>query len=346
MFFYIVFILTEFVLLTIRGRKRYISYLIAFWIMVIISLIRFDVGYDYPTYFSFYNSNNTEDLFDPVEALEPLSRLIIYVSRFLGSPYWIMIIFGSLTYLFLYLSLKDFKYKNFGLLVYLCFLWLSSLDLMRQSLAISILLYGYKYVIEKRLFKYLLVVAFGSLFHSTALVGGLIYIIYQKCNIKRILLLSLLLVLLFSVVFNWMASLGIYAYVIENTLGTESGNKLVFFYSFFYFLVVFLYYNNIKSHNEVVWKTLLVISISLIFFFTLQGMSAWRIGLYFISLYIYILPRILAPYSEKNKLAFSMMLMAFFLTTILVSTSSSRSPFIPYDVIFNHLDTSKPNFRF
>lgn len=346
MLFYIFFIITEFVLLTNRGRQKNISYLIAFWIMGIISIIRFDVGYDYPTYYNFYFSNSSLEDYDQVESLEPLSQLIVKISRFLGSPYWIMTIYGLLTYFFLYISLDKYEYKSFALLIYLCFLWLSSLNLLRQSLAVCILLYAYKYVIQKKLLKYIVFVVLATLFHSSAIIGILVYFVFHKCTIKTLIIFACLSIIISSIVYSWMSSVGLYTYVIENSLETQSGDKLVLFYLLFYTLTVSLYYNNKKCHDAIVLKTLLVISVSFIFFITIQAMSAWRIGLYFISLYIFVLPKILAVYSAKTKLLISLLLVSFFIVTLVISTKSARSPYIPYDILFNHLETNNQHFRF
>ncbi|MBO5944137.1 MAG: EpsG family protein [Clostridia bacterium] len=60
---------------------------------------------------------------------------------------------------------------------------------LRQALALSILFYSYKYMKEKRLVKFLLIVLFASLFHSSALVFAISYFAYNLGKRVRNLIL-------------------------------------------------------------------------------------------------------------------------------------------------------------
>lgn len=63
-------------------------------------------------------------------------------------------------------------YFAFGMFSY-------SLGIFRQMIAISILLiFGWKYVVERRFVKYMLIVGFAMLFHTTAIVAVALYFLY------------------------------------------------------------------------------------------------------------------------------------------------------------------------
>lgn len=62
-------------------------------------------------------------------------------------------------------------YFAFGMFSY-------SLGIFRQMIAISILLCGWRYVVERHLVKYILVVALAASFHTTALIALALYFLY------------------------------------------------------------------------------------------------------------------------------------------------------------------------
>lgn len=62
---------------------------------------------------------------------------------------------------------------------------------LRQALALSILLYSYPYLKNKKFWRFVLVVVLASLFHSTALVFLVAYPVYQfKLRIRNLLILA------------------------------------------------------------------------------------------------------------------------------------------------------------
>lgn len=87
-----------------------------------------------------------------------------------------------LTFAPIYLTLMRDKESNryawLGLWVYFFWLFPYSLNLMRQSIAISIIFWAFKYVERKSLKKYIICVLIASMFHFTALIGIIIYPLY------------------------------------------------------------------------------------------------------------------------------------------------------------------------
>lgn len=74
-----------------------------------------------------------------------------------------------------------------SILCYFAFGFFSySLGILRQMIAASILFCGWSYIEERRLFKYLLTVALATTFHTTAIAGILLYLVYGF-NWKKII---------------------------------------------------------------------------------------------------------------------------------------------------------------
>ena len=116
------------------------------------------------------------------------------------------------------------SYFAFGMFSY-------SLGVFRQMIAISILLCGWKYIVERRFFKYLLVVLLAMLFHSTAVIALCLYVLYGiKWRRVILLLIPCELVLLFCgryVVALAVKLLPQYAHYIGGKFDQQGGSYLM-----------------------------------------------------------------------------------------------------------------------
>lgn len=66
----------------------------------------------------------------------------------------------------------------FGLLTFYLLFFNGSLNLVRQYLAYSIVIFGFNFIIERKIWKYVLVVILATSFHKTAIFSIFLYIIY------------------------------------------------------------------------------------------------------------------------------------------------------------------------
>ncbi|WP_169447646.1 EpsG family protein [Paenibacillus daejeonensis] len=90
-----------------------------------------------------------------------------------------------------------FIYKNstnvvFSLYLFVSlYLYLFSFNGIRQAIAISIIAIGFHYIINRKLIRYIVVVALASLFHQTSILLLVLYFIYGlRANIKVLALLA------------------------------------------------------------------------------------------------------------------------------------------------------------
>lgn len=113
---------------------------------------------------------------------EYLYLLVVYIcSHIVRTTNFQYFILQALTIIPFYCTLqrsKENEYAWFGMIVYYLMLFPYSLNLMRQCIAIAIIFWGFKYVQERKLLKYLLVILIATMFHTTGVVGVLIYPIY------------------------------------------------------------------------------------------------------------------------------------------------------------------------
>lgn len=75
------------------------------------------------------------------------------------------------------------------LIIYMFGFWGSSLNIVRQFLALSILTFGYDYIINRSFLKFLVIVLLASFFHSSAVVSIPLFFFYKvKFDLKNFIL--------------------------------------------------------------------------------------------------------------------------------------------------------------
>ncbi|MGJ0841791.1 EpsG family protein [Clostridium tertium] len=105
--------------------------------------------------------------------------------------YIITKVFGNLSVLLTCIELliivpfyKGLSYHKKELPMWLCMLifylmnYNVSLNMMRQWIAMALLFYGFRYVLERKLIKFIIVVLISMMFHNSAMLGILFYLIY------------------------------------------------------------------------------------------------------------------------------------------------------------------------
>lgn len=174
---------------------------------------------------------------------------------------------------------------------------------LRQTIAISIILFSYSFIRERKLLQFIICVILASLFHSSALIFLISYpISFNKIDWKNILILVFAFLILFisptfirSLIslFSWNDTLANYAFR-ETTL-TLSG----FIIQFFIFIFYMVFINNILTNNH---KDIILFNISFVglFFqlFATEIAEFFRISMYFSIFNIILIP--IAIKSIKN----------------------------------------------
>lgn len=92
----------------------------------------------------------------------------------------------SLIIFFIYKGLERFKGKIqiwFAMLSFYLMFYNHSLNIMRQWIAMSILFYGFTFLIENKKLKYFFAVFAAFLFHTSAIIGIIVFLVYQFVDI-------------------------------------------------------------------------------------------------------------------------------------------------------------------
>ena len=116
------------------------------------------------------------------------TTLVYLIVKFGGSLGTVLFFIHALIVAPIYFGLKrmDKKYPIWlGMLVFYLMFYNTSLNMMRQWIAMAILFWGLSYLLTNKKKKYFIVVIVASLFHTSALMGFAIYFLYVYSQRKR-----------------------------------------------------------------------------------------------------------------------------------------------------------------
>ncbi|WP_249594890.1 EpsG family protein [Peribacillus frigoritolerans] len=164
-------------------------------ILVFVAGTRWGVGTDYWQYALNYNKYIETVGIAILNFDEPGIYLLAKISSLIYDDYTSMFFVSSAITISLIIRTIS-KYSNMFALSILLFIfmgfWHGSFNGIRQYLACAILFAGHRYIIDRKLIKYIFVVFAASAFHTTALVMFFLYFVpIKKIGIKQIILISI-----------------------------------------------------------------------------------------------------------------------------------------------------------
>ncbi len=209
-------------------QKKMIHAIFVLLIIVIpavISSIRYGVGTDFFGYERIFDSYSNMSTFSFSKYGGISTEIGFYLFIRLA-----IVLFGTYKgFLFLitlvstYLMYKTIDYKknesSMSLMIFigLVLLFGPSLNIMRQILAVTIILYGLRFIEEKKIIKYIITVIIASSFHTSALFSIFFYFLnfdgqkFSKTKEFIIVLTTILIPFLFEFFFNMLENLLIFS---------------------------------------------------------------------------------------------------------------------------------------
>lgn len=194
--------------------KKIIYYFLIFLGLIIPSILAglrdYSIGTDILVYGNdwFTNALHAVDLISFISyasygSIGPLyASLNYFVSRFTDNPHALYFVISLLENIGVYWAIKrqkDWLNVPYAMLVYYLLFYNYNLNILRQGLAIVIILWGFKYVREGKLFKYLLTIIVAMGFHNTAYFGIVIYLVYWISTNKSLSKLKYGLIVFFII---------------------------------------------------------------------------------------------------------------------------------------------------
>lgn len=323
-FNFITFYLYEIIIPKIKNRDKIITIVIGMQLLLLSCLRNISVGVDLGNYIPrFYIINETRwrDLFNIIDVVDFEFGYILF-NKIVGIIYnnerFLLIIVSVIIVLriskFIYYNSK-IKWLSFFLFVTLGF-WGNSLNIIRQFIAIAILLPAVNYITENKLKKFILNVIIAAFIHKTALIFLILYPLSKVKITKRyIFVVASICIILskFSVdIINLIANFFNYNFYI-NDIGNGLGNGKGMFILLSSVLIVALIYKkyiNEKDKNFNIYIHMIIISIvfnTLAFNFALMG----RVMHYFTISMIILIPNVIFYMKEKIDKYIATYLVAF-----------------------------------
>lgn len=234
--------------------KYFIILFITIIPLALISGLRYDVGTDYMyTYYpNFYLI--LEGKFHYSEfGFTYLNKIIGF---FTDDATWLFVI---TSFIFIYCLIKGILEYSPNvivsvLVVFLSLIYFTSLNNVRQLIAVAILFLGFKYLIKNDFSHYIIYILLAFLFHVTALIGIVFYI---GINLKFIrhkfltyALIGIIITLLFGSLFPIIIYKTKYAYFLNSYLTNNERTFVNLLYSFTYLVIAYLFlYKSIKKNK-------------------------------------------------------------------------------------------------
>lgn len=346
MIFYLILIYVMLILLgDIKLPARYSrlsKFAIAALIIIILTSVRFDVGFDYFNYYLMIGNNGGDGYRN-----EPISAMLMDFGHYTGFPPFSFFLFAIISYSFIiYTFYKNSEHYNLAFFCYLCFFFLETLGPVRQTLGESIVFLGVSAIKERKLFKYIVICFIASLAHKSALLALPIYFLYNIKSIKVSVAIIIIVGIMMSVISQYISELGIFGPAANRIVEGENshpGGSLLQFFSplLFLFILIFSRIKNVSIN----WHIGVIILFGIILPFIIGSHYGMRIARYYNIYMCFLLANLLAKFSTKTRTILMSLFALYFMLFISVGWNKKRPTIAPYQTIFQIENIKKPQFR-
>lgn len=297
---------------------------------ILVGFREFNVGNDTSTYLALFKNCSILG-WKSIELIANYEKgyliLNVLISLISNSSRFFMIILSIICNYSIYKFIKD-NSKNYfvSIIFYITLLFFySSMTMMRQFVALSIILLGFKYVKNKSLIKFILIVLLASTFHSSAFIALLLYPMYHlKFTNKKVVLILIISIFVYVFLGSLFNNISLYlnkstAYI--DKLGDVKVASVL--YTAVYFVIYIFTYvllkNNKNEKNNSFYLFIALISF-LINFLSIKISILSRASQYFTIFIIVILPNIIDQYKFDKR---SKPIMYFIICILFIIYSST-----------------------
>ena len=304
----------------IPSRFKYVS-LSYFVLLLLFSVFRYDVGWDYLPYWEEISDLNL-DLSDT--RYEPLSKVVIFCSVLLKFIPLVFIFYSSLTLYLVYKSIRRFSLNyKISWLIYISMplFFMASLSTIRQSLSLAILLFSFRYIIEKKYIVFLFLVLLSGLFHFSGFLGILFWPIFSADFSKKSLW-ALYLFSFFGLFFVFFVSsldflqnyeLTLRYYTFYVSAGLHKSTTLPFIYYGIQF-VVLSFYDRLVKISAINKHYIAVTTFGIVIYnlFSFEQVTASRLSAFFLIFWILLLPSLVKLFNKREEILIDNFFVFFF----------------------------------
>lgn len=270
--------------------------------------------------FTWIHNNSLADVIamNSIISIELGYILLVYlVSRFTDNVFWDYFMMEFVCTFFTYRALdnnKIKKYKWLGVFLYNTLFYSFSLNLMRQTMAMAIVLFAINYMFEDKIKMYFLTVMLAFLVHRTAVLGIPIYLMFVMTGMgkdslfninslfKRYRIVSSLIICVCSVGVVFLAKYIIRIFVAfkpsyeQQLLGIGSYNPSIAFLLLMLAIVLPLVFVRILNGNKEKYDFHLLMLFVATIVWQLQGVATelFRVSMYFWMIVLISIPKFIS----------------------------------------------------
>ena len=296
----------------ILSRKQGVSRLClgtVFVLLFLLSALRLEVGNDYGTYTDVIH----EIYVGGYVVTEPLFNWVVKVLCLLSGGENYLLVFGFFAFITIWLFLKvlyeqsDSFFGAFFLFMTLG-IYFRTFNTMRYYFVLAITLYSFRYVLRKEYGKFILLIAFGALFHKSVLVVIPLYLLANfrwKKGQMAMLLVGGLLATLFREQIVELALLLYPSYrdtiYLEQGIGLGENLMIIIRCLAVLILALICYRDSVEDSLENGFYLRLNILAVCLYCFASFLPLVGRIGYYLITSHMLFIPSLLMGIKEKRK---------------------------------------------
>lgn len=178
--------------------------IMTFLVPFLIMSIRYDVGQDYfYTYVPVFETVKLTGEYNNIEiGYVLLNKLaLLFTQDYAGIFFITSFLFCIFIYKAIMQSSKDIT-LSFYILFGSCFFFYA-MNVTRQSIVIAIFIYCIKYIKERKMIKYMMIIILSSLIHNIALIFIPVYFVsYFKIKLKLLIVLSVVVIVAQPLIYN------------------------------------------------------------------------------------------------------------------------------------------------
>lgn len=348
-----------FVFISKKIESKKIRILLCFFSAIpffLVSAIRYDVGTDY--LFRYVNDYDVLVNGGKVDNLEIGFKLLVKLCILLKSNYQLIFIISSLiiTLFVFYTIYRDSNNAMLSILLYFVgAFFFQSLNMIRQYISISIILFSYKYFLDGKWIKWIGFVVLAAFFHTTSLIFAIINIMIYAINklLHKDILLNkkivfALIILLFIAkpfiknIINFLLSMTRFDVYINSSYNQGDLQIIPFIINLLLYIGMMYIYKKRKDKVTKVDYFFILMQIVALIFVTLGNISYLSIRLvYYFSIFqIISIPHFLTNlkniYNSKYNIICTVLIILMFSSSLVwTHVLHTTDEILPYKTIFN-----------
>ena len=322
----------------VHNLKRKYGFFIAIVVIIVISSIRYGIGYDWYAYeniiLRYENGINwgMYELFD---------NILFYIGASLNNVNVSFALFAILTYGLVGITIYNNSVDKFtSLIIYFTIFYLTSLSTIRQALAVAVSFWAIQFVKRKQPIRFVLSIIVAFCFHRYAFIALVIYPIWYLPTWIILLGIILMVGLYQSILPALITRFSIADLFYIDNFKNSSGNfirivyLLIFLYCVFLYVFALIKKRNIAEQVEVM-SYLKISLIGVVIPFILGGHTGGRIAEYFL-IYIVLLVPLINRHISLWERVISMLPFYAFYYIFLYTTTKVGTSYIPYMTFFQN----------